>query len=85
MEFSSDGVSWAAPEILDRLTKEAHLDDALFDDDAATAELHRRVESVFGREADVFTVITGCQWVGPRGADAPLRCCPCALGCSYSY
>jgi threonine aldolase len=59
MEFSSDGVSWAAPEILDRLTKEAHLDDALFDDDAATAELHRRVESVFGREADVFTVITG--------------------------
>ena len=59
MEFSSDGVSWGAPEILDRLAKEAHRDDALFDDDHATAELHRRVESVFGREADVFTVITG--------------------------
>ena len=59
MEFSSDGVSWAAPEILDRLAKEAHREDALFDDDHATAELHRRVASVFGRDADVFTVITG--------------------------
>ena len=59
MEFSSDGVSWAAPEILDRLAKEAQLEDGMFDDDSATAELHRRVESVFEREADVFTVITG--------------------------
>jgi threonine aldolase len=59
MEFSSDGVSWAAPEILDRLAKEAHREDGMFDDDNATADLHRRVESVFGHEADIFTVITG--------------------------
>jgi threonine aldolase len=59
MEFSSDGVYWAAPAILDRLTKEAQRDDAMFDDDSVTAELHRRIESVFGHEADVFTVITG--------------------------
>src|SRR5690554_1886438 len=59
MEFSSDGASWGAPEILDRLYRERRTSTALFDQDEMTASLRNRVAEVFEREVDVFPVVTG--------------------------
>lgn len=59
MEFSSDGASWGAPEILERLNRERRTSTALFDQDDVTASLQDRVAQVFEREVDVFPVVTG--------------------------
>jgi threonine aldolase len=59
MEFRSDGATWGAPEILERLSRESLRDDELFDEDEVTARLHERVAALFGRKASVFTVVTG--------------------------
>lgn len=59
MEFSSDGASWGAPEILERLNRERRTSTALFDQDEVTESLRDRVAEVFEHEADVFPVVTG--------------------------
>jgi threonine aldolase len=59
MNFSSDGVAFCAPEIFNRLMADRPVTTAVFDADEITAGLKRRIEQIFGREADIFTVATG--------------------------
>jgi threonine aldolase len=59
MEFSSDGASWGAPKILERLGSQHRTSAPIFDQDEATASLRKRVCDVFECEADIYPVVTG--------------------------
>ncbi len=59
MNFASDNVSAAAPEILEAVARENHGDAAPYGADDAMARVEARVSEIFEREAKVFLVATG--------------------------
>jgi threonine aldolase len=59
MNFSSDNVTGAAPEILTAIAKANQGPAAAYGDDPLTLRVEARIAEIFEREADVFLVATG--------------------------
>ena len=59
MDFTSDNAAGAAPEILEALAQANHGTAASYGADDVTARVKTRLCEIFGREVEIFPVVTG--------------------------